>query len=426
MDRPSIAERNRVKLLPRAYEVINGKPIAIFTKEENDILAQTCKWTIIGKFLRIRPSIDIIRSEFSKNFPGKGTIKIGAYDMKHVFINFDNVEDHADVSSRNFTMIGSDTVMTLEKWTTKFKQEGESTHAPVWITLPDLPWHYYEWDAICRIVEPIGIPLAMDKATISKTRPTTAKVRIEIDLTKSILKEVNVEIRNVEGNLEMFTQKVEYESIPSYCCHCKMQGHYDSSCRILHPQLRNDEKSTISLHNNNAHNKGLAFSGKQKDQRKYQGPNQRSNTTTIIPNKILPRGDEINSSHDQTNEIEMEEGSIDEGRQTVSNKKGKGNSYNNSNIKSAKDTTIKTTDLKTKNIVVEKGGAQTPKTKTTNTTVVVTHNSKGHVESMDVVRPDNKYNIQQEGNKINHMETKQTRLDKDLEAKQRKKKIFKR
>lgn len=77
-------------------------------------LLNTCKWTIVDKFLRICPSIDIICSEFSKNFPGKETIKMGAYNMGHVFIDFDNLDDHLYVSSRKFIMIGTDMVMTLK------------------------------------------------------------------------------------------------------------------------------------------------------------------------------------------------------------------------------------------------------------------------------------------------------------------------
>lgn len=50
---------------------------------------ETFKWTIIGKFTRTRPSIDIIRDEFTRLIPARGKIYIGAYDMKHVFIDFD-------------------------------------------------------------------------------------------------------------------------------------------------------------------------------------------------------------------------------------------------------------------------------------------------------------------------------------------------
>ncbi|XP_070032995.1 uncharacterized protein [Nicotiana tomentosiformis] len=144
--------------------------------------------------------------------------------MKHVFIDFDNLDDHNAVATRSFVNLGGDFVMSLEKWITKFKPEPNTTRVPVWITLPDLPWHFYEWDAICRIVDPIGFSLVLDKATTIKTRPTTAKIRIEIDLAKPILNEVIIEIRNLEGNIEEFIQKVEYESLPNFTSRLRVQN----------------------------------------------------------------------------------------------------------------------------------------------------------------------------------------------------------
>lgn len=34
-------QRQRVKLQPRTFEVVNGKPVVVFTEEENELLAQT-------------------------------------------------------------------------------------------------------------------------------------------------------------------------------------------------------------------------------------------------------------------------------------------------------------------------------------------------------------------------------------------------
>ncbi|XP_070043081.1 uncharacterized protein [Nicotiana tomentosiformis] len=128
--------------------------------------------------------------------------------------------------------------MKLQKWTTDFKHEVETTMAPVWINLPDLRWHYFEWATLCRIVEPIGIPIITDKATLSKTRQTTAKIKVEIDITRPLLHEIRIDILNEKGQKEIVLQKVEYKSIPEYCNHCKMQGHSDLKCEILHPELR--------------------------------------------------------------------------------------------------------------------------------------------------------------------------------------------
>nr|AAT38805.1 hypothetical protein SDM1_47t00008 [Solanum demissum] len=73
----------------------------------------------------------------------------------------------------------------------------------------------------------------MDKATSTKSRPTIAKLRVELDLAKPRIREVVVEIRNAEGGLEMFTQKVEYEDLPEFCSHCITQGHTNDKCRVV-------------------------------------------------------------------------------------------------------------------------------------------------------------------------------------------------
>lgn len=46
----------------------------------------------------------------------------------------------------------------------------------------------------------------LDKATISKTRPTTAKLRVKVDLAKPILREITVEIGDKDGNMDVFLQ----------------------------------------------------------------------------------------------------------------------------------------------------------------------------------------------------------------------------
>ncbi|KAH0743958.1 hypothetical protein KY290_031951 [Solanum tuberosum] len=127
------------------------------------------------------------------------------------------------------------------KWSTTFKPNSDHSLAPVWVNLPDLKWHLFEWDAICRILEQIGTPLLLDKATLTKTRPTIVKIRVEIDLTKPLIDEVILEITNRDGLTEMINQRIEYETILAFCSHCKMQGHRDENCRKLHPNLQTKE-----------------------------------------------------------------------------------------------------------------------------------------------------------------------------------------
>ncbi|KAK6791697.1 hypothetical protein RDI58_010778 [Solanum bulbocastanum] len=156
--------------------------------------------------------------------------------------------------------------MKIQKWLTKFKPEAD-TLAPVWINLPNLPWHYYEWAALCRIVSSIGNPIIMDKATQSKTRPTMAKLKVEID---PLVHEVAVVIKNPKGEIEKFDQKIEYETIPAFCAHCKIQGHTALKCRILHPKLGFDNTNEKENKNNEQDLRQGSIQGNQQNKRKVE------------------------------------------------------------------------------------------------------------------------------------------------------------
>lgn len=61
---------------------------------------------------------------------------------------------------------------------------------------------------------------------------------MEIDITKAQIAEIQIVIKNENGELESIKQRVEYENVPEYCSYCKAQGHSDTNCRVLHPELR--------------------------------------------------------------------------------------------------------------------------------------------------------------------------------------------
>ncbi|WMV57519.1 hypothetical protein MTR67_050904 [Solanum verrucosum] len=114
-------EKNKIKLQPRKHEILKGKPAVTFTKEEHDMLAETCRWTLIGKFERSRPQIDQIRADFAKIVPTKGHVKIGAKDRKHVFIDVENEDDYNTIISYNFIQLGEDNNMAIQRWTIDFR-----------------------------------------------------------------------------------------------------------------------------------------------------------------------------------------------------------------------------------------------------------------------------------------------------------------
>lgn len=69
-----------------------------------------------------------------------------------------------------------------------------------------------------------------------------AKVRIEIDLLKTLITSVWVGDEDEESPLKGFTQKIEYENIPKFCKNCRKLGHNLKNCRVLERKKNEEEK----------------------------------------------------------------------------------------------------------------------------------------------------------------------------------------
>lgn len=54
--------------------------------------------------------------------------------MYHVFLDFENIDDHLNVYSKCFLTFGENHIMKILRWTTDFKPEAKSTLAPFGFT----------------------------------------------------------------------------------------------------------------------------------------------------------------------------------------------------------------------------------------------------------------------------------------------------
>lgn len=124
--------------------------------------------------------------------------------------------------------------MRVFKWTPRFHVDRESSLVPVWFSLPKLPVHLFHKSCLFQIVACLGRPLYLDSATVSLSRPSVARVCVELDLLKTLPSRVWI----VMGAGEGFWQPLVAESLPLYCSHCFRQGHIPETCHVLHPELR--------------------------------------------------------------------------------------------------------------------------------------------------------------------------------------------
>lgn len=95
--------------------------------------------------------------------------------------------------------------MRTFKWDPCFDPEEETTTAVAWISLPALPPNFFCEAVVFSLAAAVGKPLQVDLATKNKTRPSFARVKVEVG--------------------------------PKYCTTCMIQGHDIDQCYVEHPEL---------------------------------------------------------------------------------------------------------------------------------------------------------------------------------------------
>ncbi|XP_075082292.1 uncharacterized protein LOC142166804 isoform X1 [Nicotiana tabacum] len=101
----------------------NGMSAMIFkAKDYYEIMAEECKLTIAGRFLKLRPQIERLRSSFRELFSIKGAAKIGVNDNYNIFIDFNNEDDFNSIwYGRVIEIEGLQ--MWLQKWSLDIKPD---------------------------------------------------------------------------------------------------------------------------------------------------------------------------------------------------------------------------------------------------------------------------------------------------------------
>ncbi|OIT37532.1 hypothetical protein A4A49_08200 [Nicotiana attenuata] len=193
------------------HTTYNGMPTILFKASDYyGVMAEECKLTIVGRFLKPRPQIDKIRSKFKELISIKGSVKIDVFDNYNIFLDFTNEEDFSSVWFRRVIEIEGQQ-MWLQKWSPDFKPEEDLPIALVWVLLPGLPFYMHTWNYVKQVVSTIGTPLEMDLAIRGRTRPSMAKVRVEIDLLKDQPNSVYVGQIYDNAPQKSFVQKIEFE-----------------------------------------------------------------------------------------------------------------------------------------------------------------------------------------------------------------------
>ncbi|GAA0154290.1 hypothetical protein LIER_12317 [Lithospermum erythrorhizon] len=123
--------------------------------------------------------------------------------------------------------------MRIFKWTPDFNPSKESPLTPVWVHFHGFPLYLFEGEGLLSVANTIGKPLRVDFHNVNRVKLGSASVCIELDVSKTLMHETWISFVDDENPdiVEGFWQKVDYDSVPSYCSKCLHMGHKVDDCK---------------------------------------------------------------------------------------------------------------------------------------------------------------------------------------------------
>lgn len=130
-------------------------------------------------------NLEFLRTLLPKIFGVKGNSLLGLLAQRQLLLRLDQYEDFVIVLVRSvnyFSYNGKEHQVRIFPCTIGFNPNEETSMAAVWISLPSLSPDLFARRSLLSIVAAVGRPNAVDKATQVRSRPSTDKVRVIVDL----------------------------------------------------------------------------------------------------------------------------------------------------------------------------------------------------------------------------------------------------
>ncbi|KAG5591239.1 hypothetical protein H5410_041753 [Solanum commersonii] len=189
----------------KSVTYIDGIPMSKWPEEEayRINIIKDLTYIVVGKFSYGWLDLEDLRIQIPKQLNVKGDVKIGILQNRHILMRFNLMEDFVNITSKNI----------------------------YYITAEDRILIFISYGG--------GKPIHLDGATVNKTRPSCARVKVQVDLCANLPSYVEIEIVN-EGTNKSWVEKVKVQCdvLPKYCVECKLQGHNAMECRVFHLELQ--------------------------------------------------------------------------------------------------------------------------------------------------------------------------------------------
>ncbi|KAK4737150.1 hypothetical protein R3W88_000847 [Solanum pinnatisectum] len=196
------------------------------------------QYAVIGKFTFEWADLDELRKIIPQQCEVKGSCQIGLFRSKHILIRLSKEEDFVNLISKGVFYLtckdGYSYLMCTLIYDSKFKVNEETSMVMAWIPFPNLLPTFFVKECLFYLASVVGKPIQLDQATINKTRPSCAQVKVLVDLKGTFLKSMHINIEDEDiGEIRTNVVDIRYDYAPKYCGECKMQGHDKHNCRVI-------------------------------------------------------------------------------------------------------------------------------------------------------------------------------------------------
>ena len=165
-----------------------GELALVISRQDLLILTEPYKNVLVGRFAFRRPPMEVIR-KFFVSLGLKSSCFVGLLDSNHVLMRPTLEEDDTRLFVCHTGFV-QNLPMVISKWMIDFKTNQECSTAPVWVNLPGLPLPFFDKKTLAEIGFFIGQPLQVDSATSNLKRPSVARLLVEIDMAKALVKHI--------------------------------------------------------------------------------------------------------------------------------------------------------------------------------------------------------------------------------------------
>ena len=232
------------------------------------IALSLAKRGLVGQFMGLWPSSKTTDDWIQRNWKPNLKYGVTCYPVGRGFFVFEFIsEEDRDLVFRNGPYFMGTQGLYLNKWTPDFDPTVDlPKEVPVWVRLPNLPLHCWDFESLQRIGN--GISRFIDKAD-NKGQYTCARICVEVDLEAGLPEAVKLSV----GSWTHY-QKLDYEHLPFKCRNCQEHSHFQRHC----PKLAEEKEDADGW------------------QKVKKGKNPNSIKSKEKANQELPKGDNSKSS----------------------------------------------------------------------------------------------------------------------------------